>query len=36
MLSQRAYDLEEMLSRVTTDNLHSEWDTGPAQGNEVW
>ena len=36
MLSKRAYDLEEMLSRVTSDNLHSEWDTGPAKGNEIW
>ncbi len=35
-LTKRAYELDEMLSRVTTDNLHSEWDTGPAQGMEVW
>ena len=34
-LTKRAYELDEMLSRVTTDNLHSEWDTGPAQGMEV-
>ena len=35
-LTKRAYDLDELLSRVTTDNLHSEWDTGSAQGNETW
>ena len=36
MLTKRAYDLDEMLSRVTDENLHSEWDTGPGQGQEVW
>ena len=36
MLSKRAYDLEEILSRVNSENLHSEWDTGPAQGKEIW
>ena len=35
-LTKRAYDLDELLSRVTTDNLHSEWDIGSAQGNETW
>ncbi len=35
-LTKRAYDLDEMLSRVTTENLHSEWDTGPVQGKEAW
>lgn len=35
MLTERAYQLVEMLSRFTTDNLHSEWDTGSAQGMEV-
>ena len=36
MMTKRAYDLDEMLSRVTHENLHTEWDTGPGQGNEVW
>ena len=36
MLSKRAYDLEEMLSLVISENLHSEWDTGSAQGREIW
>ena len=35
-LTKRAYDLDELLSRVTLDNLHSEWDTGSSQGNETW
>jgi antitoxin MazE len=34
-LTKRTYDLDELLSRVTTDNLHSEWDTGSAQSKEV-
>ena len=34
-LTKRTYDLDEMLSRVTADNLHSEWDTGSAQGREI-
>ena len=36
MLTKKAYDLDELLSRVTADNLHSEWDTGAAQGKELW
>ena len=28
--------LEDLLARVTTDNLHTEVDTGPAQGGEWW
>jgi antitoxin MazE len=28
--------LEELLRRVTPENLHGEWDTGPAMGGEVW
>ncbi len=35
-LTKKAYNLDEMLSRVTPDNLHSEWDTGQAQGQEIW
>ena len=36
LLTKKTFDLDEMLSRVTTDNLHSEWDTGSAQGDEIW
>jgi antitoxin MazE len=28
--------LEELLRGVTDDNLHCEWDTGPAVGKEIW
>ena len=28
--------LEELLRGVTDQNLHGEWDTGPAVGGEVW
>ena len=28
--------LEQLLSKVTKENLHHEVDTGPAVGNETW
>jgi antitoxin MazE len=28
--------LEQLLARVTRDNIHHEVDTGPATGNETW
>jgi antitoxin MazE len=28
--------LEELLRGVTAENLHGEWETGPAVGKEVW
>lgn len=28
--------LDELLRGVTDENLHGEWDTGPAVGKEVW
>lgn len=28
--------LDELLQGVTEENLHGEWDTGPAVGREVW
>jgi antitoxin MazE len=28
--------LEELLRGVTDENLHGEWDTGPAVGKEIW
>jgi antitoxin MazE len=30
------YSLEEMLTKVTKDNVHHEVETGPAVGNEAW
>ena len=29
-------DIEEMVSRITPENRHEEWDLGPPQGKEVW
>ncbi len=34
--SEEAPTLEQMLSRVTRENLHSAEDSGGAVGNEVW
>ena len=31
-----AYDLDELLSRVTKRNLHVEIDTGAPGGKEIW
>lgn len=31
-----SYSLEELLAKVTKDNLHHEVETGPAVGNEAW
>jgi antitoxin MazE len=28
--------LEELLRKVTPENIHGEWLTGPAVGNEAW
>ena len=28
--------LEDLLEKVTKDNIHREWETGSAQGDEVW
>ena len=33
---KRPYDLVDLLSRITDDNLHPEQDTGEPQGNERW
>jgi antitoxin MazE len=30
------WTLESLLAKVTDENLHSEVDTGPAVGNEIW
>jgi antitoxin MazE len=36
LTSPLTFDLDEMLARVTDQNLHSEVDTGPAVGVEIW
>jgi len=28
--------LEELLEKVTEDNIHREWETGSAEGDEIW
>jgi antitoxin MazE len=28
--------LEELLEKVTEDNIHHEWETGSAEGDEIW
>ena len=33
---ERRYTLNQLLANVTEDNLHSEQDSGPALGDEVW
>ena len=35
-LHEKAHDLDELLSRVTLDNLHSEIDSGAALGREIF
>ena len=35
-LAPEPLTLEELLKGVTDQNLHGEWDTGPAVGREVW
>jgi antitoxin MazE len=35
-LAPEPLTLDELLRGVTDDNLHGEWDTGPAVGREVW
>jgi antitoxin MazE len=35
-LPQEPLTLEELLRGVTEQNLHGEWDTGPATGKETW
>lgn len=35
-LSEHEYSLEELLAGVTQENLHAEFDTGDAVGQEIW
>jgi antitoxin MazE len=35
-LVQPPLALDKLLQGVTDENLHGEWDTGPAVGREVW
>ena len=35
-ITQPAYRLDELLSAITPENLHSEVSTGHSVGNEAW
>ena len=34
--NKRRFDLESLLEQNTPENLHSEMETGPPRGKEVW
>jgi antitoxin MazE len=34
--SEELLSLDSLLAGVTDENLHGEWDTGPAVGKEIW
>ena len=34
--SEDKLSLEDLLAAVTDENLHREWETGPAVGHEAW
>jgi antitoxin MazE len=34
--SEPKWKLEELLERVNEDNIHREWETGRAEGDEIW
>ena len=35
-LPEQEPTLDELLERVTPENLHGEWDTGKSVGRETW
>ncbi len=35
-IPRKKYSLEEMLNKITEENLHPETDTGPVSGKEIW
>lgn len=35
-VSAKAVILDQLLLRITEENLHEEVDTGPSVGNEIW
>jgi antitoxin MazE len=36
ILIQKTLTLNSLLAQITPENIHSEVDTGPAQGKEIW
>jgi len=35
-VKQKMYRLEDMVSAITEENRHKEFDAGPPEGNEIW
>ncbi len=35
-IKETALSLDQLIEKVTEDNLHHEVDSGPVMGNEVW
>lgn len=35
-IKEKVYSLKELLSKINKDNLHREFDSGNAIGNEIW
>lgn len=35
-MTHPVYTLDDLLARITPENVHREIDTGPAVGDEVW
>nr|WP_156274444.1 AbrB/MazE/SpoVT family DNA-binding domain-containing protein [Moorella glycerini] len=36
IIRRKHYSLEQMLARIKPENIHSEIDTGPQVGREIW
>jgi antitoxin MazE len=36
IIDEEVLTLEQLMAGVTDENLHGEWNTGPAVGNEEW
>lgn len=36
IIRRKRYSLEQMLAKVTPENIHTEVDTGPRVGREAW
>ena len=34
-VARKDLDIEDMISRITPENRHEEWDLGPSQGKEI-
>ena len=35
-VARKELDVEDMISKITPENRHEEWDLGPPQGKEIW